>query len=55
MWESIHDVQLAAKMMIVRMTQFTFLLLPKSGIDDPEQFEPFCSEVTKRWEKLRRA
>ena len=55
MWESIHDVQLAAKMLMIRVTQFTFLLLPKRGFDDPEQFEPFCAEVTKRWRDSQRA
>ena len=53
MWESIHDVQLASKMLMVRVTQFTFLLLPKRGFDDPEQFEPFCSEVRARWQEAR--
>jgi len=49
MWESILDVRLAAKMLMVRVNQFNFFLLPRHGFSDPKQFEPFCAEVIRRW------
>jgi hypothetical protein len=49
MWESILDVREAAKMLMVRVNQFNFFLLPRHGFGDPDQFEPFCAEVMKRW------
>ena len=50
MWESILDVRQAANMLMVRVNQFNFFLLPKHGFEEPTQYEPFCAEVMKRWQ-----
>ena len=48
-WESVNDVRQAAGMLMVRVSQYNFFLMPKHGFADPRMYDSFCAEVTKRW------
>lgn len=52
-WGSVNDVREAAGMLMVRVSQYNFLLAPKHGFTDPGMYDSFCADVKKRWREAQ--
>jgi len=48
-WSAILDVLSTKNMLMVRLNQFQFFLIPRDGMDSPLEFDAFCDEVRRKW------